>query len=39
MTPPEIKEIAYKWNKNHCRPPIDDLEFEKQWKCARSEVW
>jgi hypothetical protein len=28
----EIKEVACKWNKNHCRPPLDDIEFEKQWK-------
>ncbi len=22
------------WNQNHCKPPLDDREFEKQWKCA-----
>jgi hypothetical protein len=34
MTHSEIEEIAHKWNKNHCRPPLDDIEFEKQWKYA-----
>jgi putative DNA primase/helicase len=29
-----IKRMAYEWNERHCKPPIDDKEFEKQWKCA-----
>jgi hypothetical protein len=32
LDPDEIKEIAYKWNQKHCQPPLDDKEFEKQWK-------
>jgi D5 N terminal like/Bifunctional DNA primase/polymerase, N-terminal len=30
----EIKSIARGWNDQHCKPPLDDREFEKQWKCA-----
>ena len=30
----EIKPLAQQWNMKHCSPPLDDKEFEKQWKCA-----
>ena len=30
----EIKSWARRWNDQHCKPPLDDREFEKQWKCA-----
>jgi hypothetical protein len=30
----EIKNIAYEWNQQHCLPPLDDKEFERQWKDA-----
>ena len=30
----KIKELAKDWNNQHCRPPLDDKEFEKQLKCA-----
>ena len=30
----EIKPLAQQWNQKHCSPPLDDKEFEKQWKCA-----
>ena len=30
----QIKPIAQQWNNQHCSPPLDDREFEKQWKCA-----
>ena len=30
----EIKEWATKWNYKHCNPPLDNREFEKQWKSA-----
>ena len=30
----KIKELALEWNSQHCSPPLDDKEFEKQWKCA-----
>ena len=29
-----IKQMAQIWNQNHCDPALDDVEFEKQWKCA-----
>lgn len=29
-----IIEFSQRWNEIHCRPPLDDTEFEKQWKCA-----
>jgi P4 family phage/plasmid primase-like protien len=29
-----IKQLAYEWNSEHCVPPLDNREFEKQWKCA-----
>jgi hypothetical protein len=28
----KIKELAYQWNQEHCIPPLDDKEFEKEWK-------
>jgi hypothetical protein len=30
----KIGKLAMEWNKKHCSPPLDDKEFEKQWKCA-----
>ena len=30
----EIREIAKRWNDKHCNPPLDNREFEKQWKSA-----
>jgi hypothetical protein len=30
----KIKVLAYEWNQEHCNPPLDDKEFEKQWNCA-----
>lgn len=30
----QIKPLAQQWNNQHCSPPLDDKEFEKQWKCA-----
>jgi hypothetical protein len=32
----EIKEIAYRGNQQHCKPPLDEREFEKQWKDAKN---
>jgi hypothetical protein len=29
-----IKQLATKWNSVHCIPPLDNKEFEKQWKSA-----
>ena len=30
----KIKVLAYEWNQEHCDPPLDNKEFEKQWICA-----
>ena len=30
----EIKKFGYEWNQQHCVPPLDDKEFERQWKDA-----
>jgi P4 family phage/plasmid primase-like protien len=30
----DIKTIAQLWNQNHCKPPLDEIEFERQWKDA-----
>jgi hypothetical protein len=30
----KIKGLAREWNNEHCVPPLDNREFEKQWKCA-----
>lgn len=30
----QIREMGYVWNRNHCHPPLDDKEVEKQWRCA-----
>jgi hypothetical protein len=30
----KIKKLAKDWNNQQCRPPLDDKEFEKQWKCS-----
>lgn len=32
----QIKELANTWNQEHCKPPLDDKEFEKQWDCAKT---
>ena len=34
LTLEEIKQWARNWNEKHCLPPLDDKEFEKQWRCA-----
>lgn len=31
VPPEEIRELCYVWNQQHCKPPLDDNEFEKQW--------
>ena len=30
----EIKSLAQQWSLKHCKPQLDDKEFEKQWACA-----
>ena len=32
----ETKSLAHRWNQEHCRPPLDDKEFEKQWYAQKS---
>jgi hypothetical protein len=27
-----IKPLARTWNEAHCSPPLEDKEFENQWK-------
>jgi Family of unknown function (DUF5906)/D5 N terminal like/Bifunctional DNA primase/polymerase, N-terminal len=34
LEPDKIKDLARDWNDNHCVPPLDDKEFQKQWRCA-----
>jgi hypothetical protein len=29
-----IKELASVWNQQHCKPPLDQKEFERQWNDA-----
>lgn len=29
-----IKKLADQWNQQHCKPPLDDTKFEKQWNDA-----
>ncbi|MDF0682682.1 MAG: hypothetical protein P0116_17115, partial [Candidatus Nitrosocosmicus sp.] len=31
----KIKELSYNWNLTHCEPPLDEIEFEKQWNDAK----
>jgi len=30
----QTKQLSNEWNEQHCLPPLDDREFEKQWNCA-----
>ena len=30
----QIHALSYNWNKEHCDPPLYDVEFEHQWKTA-----
>jgi len=34
LTHEHIKRLAAEWNQEHSIPPLDDREFEKQWRCA-----
>lgn len=31
----EIKQLSRNWNFQHCQPPLDEKEFEKQWHDAQ----
>jgi hypothetical protein len=30
-----LKYIAHEWNEKHCKPPLDDTQFYKQWQDAK----
>jgi hypothetical protein len=30
----QIKCLSQVWNQNNCKPPLDEFNFKKQWKCA-----
>jgi hypothetical protein len=30
----QIKQLAWNWNLEHCKPPLNDNEFDRQWKDA-----
>ncbi|WP_458718827.1 bifunctional DNA primase/polymerase [Candidatus Nitrosocosmicus sp. R] len=34
-----IKCLTIEWNEEHCKPPLDDKEFEKQWDCAKKYIF
>lgn len=34
----KIKKMAYEWNEEHCKPPLDDKEFESKWESAKKFV-
>ena len=35
MSEEKIVKLATEWNQEHCNPPLNDIEFEKQWACAK----
>jgi DNA replicative helicase MCM subunit Mcm2 (Cdc46/Mcm family) len=38
LKPEIIKKVAQDWNQNHCKPPLETEEFDKQWKAANEYV-
>jgi hypothetical protein len=32
LAPNQIRQLAYDWNQEHCIPPLEDYDFEKEWK-------
>ena len=34
MSETEIMQMARQWNDTHCKPPLDEKEFQKQWRDA-----
>lgn len=38
LGPETIKPFAEKWNNEHCKPPLDAREFQKQWKAAQKYI-
>lgn len=38
LTIEQIKDLASEWNNQHCDPPLDNKEFDKQWKCAQTYI-
>jgi putative DNA primase/helicase len=31
----QIIQLSHEWNDKHCVPPLDDIEFNKQYRCAK----
>jgi P4 family phage/plasmid primase-like protien len=31
----QIIRLSHEWNDKHCVPPLDDIEFNKQYRCAK----
>ena len=38
-TEEEIKEMAWRWNLKHCREPLDEKEFQRQWRDAKNFIY
>lgn len=38
LKPEIIKDIAKRWNEKQCAPPLDNADFERQWKDANAYV-
>jgi hypothetical protein len=36
LTEDEVMNHAWNWNQKHCKPPLDENEFKKQWKDAKN---
>lgn len=34
LTLEQIKPLTQEWNVKHCKPPLDNKQFEKQWRSA-----
>jgi P4 family phage/plasmid primase-like protien len=30
----QIEQLSMDWNNKHCLPPLDEGQFQKQWRCA-----
>jgi hypothetical protein len=34
LTEDQVKQLSQEWNQKHCNLPLNEIEFEKQWKAA-----
>lgn len=39
LTEDEVKNYAWDWNQNHCKPPLEEKEFIKQWNDAKNFIF